>query len=84
MLISLSSITSLMVSYYTLENMKNLTEIIIFECFTDGQDSNAPDLSKRNSLDDAIPKQLVLLCSEKAVYVYSLTHIVQVTSALFM
>ncbi|XP_050241534.1 uncharacterized protein LOC126690430 isoform X2 [Quercus robur] len=43
----------------------------------DGQDSNAPDLSKRNSLEDAIPKQLVLLCSEKAVYVYSLTHIFQ-------
>ncbi|KAM3709989.1 hypothetical protein ACJW31_02G216300 [Castanea mollissima] len=43
----------------------------------DGQDSNAPDLSKRNSLEDAIPKQLVLLCSEKAVYVYSLTHITQ-------
>nr|POE59657.1 isoform 2 of syntaxin-binding protein 5 [Quercus suber] len=43
----------------------------------DGQDSNAPDLSKRNSLDDAIPKQLVLLCSEKAVYVYSLTRIIQ-------
>jgi len=43
----------------------------------DGQDPNAPDLSKRNSLEDAIPKQLVLLCSEKAVYVYSLTHIIQ-------
>ncbi|KAL0016760.1 hypothetical protein SO802_003829 [Lithocarpus litseifolius] len=40
-------------------------------------DPNAPDLSKRNSLEDAIPKQLVLLCSEKAVYVYSLTHIIQ-------
>ncbi|KAK7858724.1 hypothetical protein CFP56_010561 [Quercus suber] len=43
----------------------------------DGQDPNAPHLSKRNSLEDAIPKQLVLLCSEKAVYVYSLTHIIQ-------
>ncbi|GMY11090.1 isoform 2 of syntaxin-binding protein 5 [Fagus crenata] len=43
----------------------------------DGQDANGPDLSKRNSLEDATPKQLVLLCSEKAVYVYSLTHVIQ-------
>ncbi|GFZ09459.1 transducin/WD40 repeat-like superfamily protein [Actinidia rufa] len=36
------------------------------------------DVSKKNSIDDAISKQLsVLLCSEKAAYVYSLVHIMQ-------
>ncbi|KAF5960855.1 hypothetical protein HYC85_002064 [Camellia sinensis] len=52
----------------------------------DGQDASGrglnklegQDLSKGNSIDDAIPKQLsVLLCSEKATYVYSLVHVVQ-------
>ncbi|KAK2966840.1 hypothetical protein RJ640_027799 [Escallonia rubra] len=34
--------------------------------------------SKGNPVDDGIPKQLLLLlCSEKAVYLYSLTHVVQ-------
>ncbi|GMH06607.1 hypothetical protein Nepgr_008447 [Nepenthes gracilis] len=38
----------------------------------------SPDSSKAVSAEDGTPKQLsVLLCSEKAVYVYSLTHVVQ-------
>ncbi|XP_077231077.1 transducin/WD40 repeat-like superfamily protein isoform X2 [Tasmannia lanceolata] len=52
----------------------------------DGQDisahksyvSDATDLSKGNAIQDAIPKQsLLLLCSEKAVRLYSLMHVVQ-------
>ncbi|GLT54912.1 hypothetical protein SLA2020_280700 [Shorea laevis] len=39
--------------------------------------SNGQDLIKGNALEDATPKQLALLCSEKAVYVYSLTQLVQ-------
>ncbi|XP_052190065.1 uncharacterized protein LOC127799878 isoform X2 [Diospyros lotus] len=36
------------------------------------------DPSKRNSTDDATPKRLsLLLCAEKAAYVYSLVHVVQ-------
>ncbi|KAL7231198.1 hypothetical protein ACSBR2_009461 [Camellia fascicularis] len=58
----------------------------LFMQILDGQDASgrglnkleAQDLSKGNSIDDAIPKQLsVLLCSEKATYVYSLVHVVQ-------
>ncbi|KAM7519969.1 hypothetical protein LguiB_018931 [Lonicera macranthoides] len=39
--------------------------------------SEGPDFSKGNSLGEATPKQLLLLCSEKAAYVYSLVHVVQ-------
>lgn len=72
--------------------MKNLIGKIMFHLFTDEQyivarGSNIPssmDMTTGNALEDSIPKQLVLLCSEKAVYVYSLTHAIQVTGALFM
>lgn len=41
------------------------------------------DLSKGHSVDSVTERELlVLLCSEKAVYVYSLMHIVQVHNAL--
>ncbi|XP_044461920.1 uncharacterized protein LOC123193167 isoform X3 [Mangifera indica] len=52
----------------------------------DGQDSlarganisNSIDISKGSPAENVIPKQLfLLLCSEKAAYVYSLTHAVQ-------
>lgn len=36
-----------------------------------------------NSFDDGIVKDLVLLCSEKAAYVYSLPHVVQVKEVNF-
>ncbi|KAE8010739.1 hypothetical protein FH972_007078 [Carpinus fangiana] len=39
--------------------------------------SNGQDLIKGTALEDGAPKQIALLCSEKAVYVYSLTHLVQ-------
>ncbi|KAG6701787.1 hypothetical protein I3842_07G002800 [Carya illinoinensis] len=39
--------------------------------------SSGQDLSKGNALEDSMPKQLLLICSEKAVYVYSLTHVIQ-------
>ncbi|XP_024991055.1 uncharacterized protein LOC112525245 [Cynara cardunculus var. scolymus] len=45
-----------------------------------GRGSNASrrvDLHKGNSFDDGIVKDLLLLCSEKAAYVYSLPHVVQ-------
>ncbi|XP_057420453.1 uncharacterized protein LOC130714562 isoform X2 [Lotus japonicus] len=39
---------------------------------------NGVDLSEGNHIEDATTKQLyILLCSEKALYVYSLTHAVQ-------
>ncbi|KAA8547593.1 hypothetical protein F0562_004022 [Nyssa sinensis] len=48
---------------------------------TSGRGSNkleGPDSSKGHSIDDVIPKQLlILICSEKAAYVYSLVHAVQ-------
>lgn len=40
--------------------------------------SEGLDLNKGNSVDDVIQKQLLLICSEKAVYIYSLVHVVQV------
>uniref|UniRef100_A0A5B7B5H0 Lethal giant larvae (Lgl)-like C-terminal domain-containing protein n=2 Tax=Davidia involucrata TaxID=16924 RepID=A0A5B7B5H0_DAVIN len=58
----------------------------LFMQILDGQDTagrgsnklEGPDLSKGHSIDDVMPKQLLLLlCSEKAVYVYSLSHVVQ-------
>ncbi|KAG2695171.1 hypothetical protein I3760_07G002500 [Carya illinoinensis] len=39
--------------------------------------SSGQALSKGNALEDSMPKQLLLICSEKAVYVYSLTHVIQ-------
>lgn len=39
--------------------------------------SRGVDLHKGNSFDDGIVKDLLLLCSEKAAYVYSLPHAVQ-------
>lgn len=53
----------------------------------DGQDTlvrrsnilNGLDSSKGSNVEDAIPKQsLLLLCSEKAAYIYSFTHVMQV------
>lgn len=47
---------------------------------TSGRGSDASrgvDLHKGNSFDDGIVKDLLLLCSEKAAYVYSLPHVVQ-------
>ncbi|CAK9156297.1 unnamed protein product [Ilex paraguariensis] len=58
----------------------------LFLQILDGQDtsgsgsnvSDSLDLIKGNCVDAAIPKQsLLLLCSEKAAYVYSLPHVVQ-------
>ncbi|KAL6959822.1 hypothetical protein U1Q18_039974 [Sarracenia purpurea var. burkii] len=43
-----------------------------------GFNKDSIDFSKNNSNDDVTPKQLsLLLCSEKAAYVYSLVHVVQ-------
>ncbi|KAJ9540847.1 hypothetical protein OSB04_027353 [Centaurea solstitialis] len=39
--------------------------------------SRGAELHKGNSFDDGIVKDLLLLCSEKAAYVYSLPHVVQ-------
>ncbi|KAK9993440.1 hypothetical protein SO802_023143 [Lithocarpus litseifolius] len=53
-----------------LRTLKNLTERSIFECFTDDKWAG-PKCSRSEQtefIEDAIPKQLVLLCSEKAVY----------------
>ncbi|KAK9285876.1 hypothetical protein L1049_025077 [Liquidambar formosana] len=58
----------------------------LFMQILDGQDtlgkgsniSEVLELSKGNSVGDGLPKQLLLLiCSEKAAYVYSLIHVVQ-------
>ncbi|PSS00383.1 Syntaxin-binding protein [Actinidia chinensis var. chinensis] len=58
----------------------------LFMQILDGKDASGKgsnkveglDVSKKNSIDDSISKQLsVLLCSEKAAYVYSLVHIMQ-------
>ncbi|XP_059438419.1 uncharacterized protein LOC132171187 [Corylus avellana] len=50
----------------------------LFMQILDGRDtSNGQDLIKGNALEDGTPKLIALLCSEKAVYVYSLTHLVQ-------
>lgn len=55
----------------------------------DGQDTlvrrsnilNGLDSSKGTNVEDAMPKQsLLLLCSEKAAYIYSFTHVMQVIS----
>ncbi|CAI9279044.1 unnamed protein product [Lactuca saligna] len=43
------------------------------------RDSSAWAL-KRNSFDDGVVKESLLLCSEKAVYVYSLSHVVQAST----
>lgn len=44
---------------------------------------NGFESSKGNHTEDSTPKQLLLLlCSEKAAYVYSFTHVMQVTSVL--
>ncbi|XP_062102768.1 uncharacterized protein LOC133812938 isoform X2 [Humulus lupulus] len=41
-------------------------------------DGQGFDTSKGNATEDAMPKQpLLLLCSEKALYLYSFTHIIQ-------
>lgn len=78
--------------FLLLRTLKNPIERIVFCCFTDKHDilaqssniSSGQDFSKGNALEDSIPKQLVLICSEKAVYVYSLTHVIQVICALFI
>ncbi|KAG5245445.1 syntaxin-binding protein [Salix suchowensis] len=65
--------------------MLTLTERIIFSWFTDGQDllvrgsnmSNNQDPSKRKSDEDGPKQSSLLICSEKAVYVYSLNHVAQ-------
>jgi len=60
-------------------------EILLW--YTDGQGEQVKgsitkdglDLSERNHIDDATTKQqYILLCSEKALYVYSLVHAIQV------
>lgn len=46
---------------------------------------NGVDSSEGNHIEDATTKQLyILLCSEKALYVYSLTHAVQVMHDLLV
>ncbi|ONH97306.1 hypothetical protein PRUPE_7G183000 [Prunus persica] len=56
----------------------------LFMQILDGQDVkrlnllNGLDLSKGSPAEDGVPKQsLLLLCSEKAAYVYSFTHVMQ-------
>ncbi|XP_058090596.1 uncharacterized protein LOC131237006 isoform X2 [Magnolia sinica] len=55
----------------------------LFMQILDGPDSlvhgsEGPGMIKGTTVKDAIPKQsLVLLCSEKAVYLYSLVHVIQ-------
>lgn len=57
----------------------------LFMQILDGQDtsgrgynmSEGLDLNKGNFVDNGIQKQLLLICSEKAVYIYSLVHAVQ-------
>lgn len=56
----------------------------LFMQILDGQDVkrlnllNGLDLSKGSPVEDGMPKQsLLLLCSEKAAYVYSFTHVMQ-------
>lgn len=51
----------------------------LFMQILDGHDTSGkgPGSNKGNSYDDGIPKESLLLCSEKAAYVYSLTHVVQ-------
>ncbi|XP_008241938.1 PREDICTED: uncharacterized protein LOC103340321 [Prunus mume] len=56
----------------------------LFMRILDGQDVkrlnllNGLDLSKGSPVEDGMPKQsLLLLCSEKAAYVYSFTHVMQ-------
>lgn len=55
--------------------------------YTDGQGEpingsiteDGLELSERNHIEDATTKQqYILLCSEKALYVYSLVHAIQV------
>ena len=74
------------IQLFSHKHLKELKEIIRLSC-ADGKDASGKgsnkveglDVSKKNSIDDAISKQLsVLLCSEKAAYVYSLVHIMQV------
>ncbi|KAL3838832.1 hypothetical protein ACJIZ3_023423 [Penstemon smallii] len=49
----------------------------LFTTILDGRGSSVPDVLDTDS-DNSVPKQsLVLLCSEKAVYVYSLSHLIQ-------
>lgn len=60
--------------------------------FTDKQavlagGSNVPndsDLSKGNPVEDSLKQSSLLICSEKAVYVYSLNHLVQVNTVAFI
>ncbi|KAL4577786.1 hypothetical protein LXL04_013900 [Taraxacum kok-saghyz] len=47
------------------------------EAGTGGRGSSASRGIMGNSFDDGVVKDLLLLCSEKAVYVYSLSHAVQ-------
>lgn len=56
-------------------------------CYTDGQGEpitgsiakDGLDLREGNHIEDATTKQLyILLCSEKALYVYSFEHALQV------
>ncbi|PON82737.1 Guanine nucleotide-binding protein, beta subunit [Trema orientale] len=58
----------------------------LFMHILDGQDTsgrgsntlNGFESSKGNAAEDAMPKQsLLLLCSEKALYLYSFTHVIQ-------
>ncbi|CAI9264769.1 unnamed protein product [Lactuca saligna] len=53
---------------------------------TAGRGSNASKGIIGNSFDDGVVKESLLLCSEKAVYVYSLSHAVQYLSfwAMFL
>jgi len=64
---------------------------VILLWYTDGQSGQLTgsitkdglDLSDANHIENATTKQLhILLCSEKALYVYSLVHAVQVISDL--
>lgn len=55
-----------------------MTYEYIDEQGTAGRGSNASKGIIGNSFDDGIVKDSLLLCSEKAVYVYSLSHAVQV------
>jgi hypothetical protein len=46
--------------------------------------SNNQDPGKRKSDEDGPKQSSLLICSEKAVYVYSLNHVAQVITALFI
>ncbi|KAL8134157.1 uncharacterized protein LOC141712819 isoform X4 [Apium graveolens] len=52
----------------------------LFMHILDGQDTSGNEglnLSKGIYVDDSMQKQFLLMCSEKAVYIYSLVHVIQ-------